>query len=117
MRPMSPSDHRISRLFALTVTLLTLAACHRVTLTPQEEAVRVIRDGAQVSRCRFVKDVESSDRLSGGVVNREKAEANAYKILKQKTAKLGANTVLLAAATSGYAGAGMKGKAYACSGT
>jgi Domain of unknown function (DUF4156) len=101
---------------ALLLTTLVVAGCHRVSLSPAEEAVRVIRDAGQVSRCRFVKDVESSDRLSGGLVNREKAEENAYKILKQKTAKLGANTVLIATTSSGYAGAGMKGKAYACSG-
>jgi Domain of unknown function (DUF4156) len=104
---------------ALTIALgaLALSACHNVQLTPQAEAVRVLRDASQVSRCRFVDDVESSDRLSGGLINREKAEENAYKILKQKTAKLGANTVLISSSTSGYQGAGMKGKAYACGGS
>jgi hypothetical protein len=95
---------------------LLAAACHNVKLTPQAEAVRVIRDASQVTRCRFVDDVVSSDRLSGGLVNRDLAEENAYKILKQKTAKLGANTVLVSASTSGIQGAGLKGKAYACSG-
>ena len=97
-----------------TCTALSIAACHNVKLTPQAESVRVIRDAAQVSRCRFVDDVESSDRLSGGLINRELAEQNAYKILKQKTAKLGANTVLISGSTSGLQGAAMKGKAYAC---
>jgi hypothetical protein len=103
-------------LVALTLMAFVFAGCHRVSLSPQEEAVRVIRDVSQVSRCRFVKEVVSSDRLSGGLVNRDRAEENAYKILKQKTAKLGANTVLLEGASSSYAGAGLKGKAYACSG-
>ena len=97
-----------------TLATLSIAACHNVKLTPQAESVRVIRDAAQVSRCRFVDDVESSDRLSGGLINRELAEQNAYKILKQKTAKLGANTVLISGSTSGLQGAAMKGKAYAC---
>ena len=99
----------------ITTGALALAACHTVQLSPQAEAVRVLRDASQVSRCRFVDDVVSSDRLSGGLINREKAEENAYKILKQKTAKLGANTVLISSSTSGYQGAGMKGKAYSCS--
>ena len=101
--------------FALPLLLITLSACHNVKLTPEAEAVRVIRDASQISRCRFISDVESSDRLSGGMINREKAEDNAYKILKQKSAKLGANTVLVSTSTSGYQGAGMKGKAYTCS--
>lgn len=100
----------------LLASALLLTGCHNVRLTPEAEAVRVIRDAAQVSRCRFLSDVESSDRLSGGVLYREKAEENAYKILKQKSAKLGANTVLLSSSSSGYQGAGMKGKAYACAG-
>lgn len=103
------------QLIALAVAVLGVAGCHRVTLSPQEQAIRVIRDPAQVSQCKFVEDVESSDRLSGGLVNREKAEETAYMILKQKAAKLGANTVLLSTASSGYSGAAMKGKAYTCS--
>lgn len=103
--------HRV----ALPLLLITLSACHNVKLTPEAQAVRVLRDRTQVSRCRFISDVESSDRLSGGMINREKAEDNAYKILKQKSAQLGANTVLVSTSTSGYQGAGMKGKAYACS--
>lgn len=117
MRQSSLLRSRITAALVIPIVMLTVAGCHRVTLSPQEEAVRVIRDASQVSRCRFISDVESSDRLSGGVVYREKAEENAYKILKQKTAKLGANTVLVAAATSGYSGTAMKGKAYACSGS
>lgn len=117
MRTSSPTHPRASNRLALSIAVLTLAACHNVKLTPQADAVRVIRDASQVTRCRFVDDVVSSDRLSGGLINREKAEENAYKILKQKTAKLGANTVLLSTATSGYQGAGMKGKAFACSGS
>ena len=115
---MSPLHRsRVTANVATAILLLTLAGCHRVSLSPQEEAVRVIRDASQVSRCRFVNDVESSDRITGGLVNRDKAEENAYKILKQKTAKLGANTVLVAAASSGYTGSAMKGKAYSCSGS
>lgn len=108
---------RVTATFAIPIVVLTVAGCHRVSLSPQEEAVRVIRDASQVSRCRFISDVESSDRITGGLVNRDKAEENAYKILKQKTAKLGANTVLVAAAASGYMGSAMKGKAYSCSGS
>lgn len=107
---------RVTASVTISVLLPGVAGCHRVSLSPQEEAVRVIRDAGQVSRCRFVADVESSDRITGGLVNRDKAEENAYKILKQKTAKLNANTVLVAAASSGYTGSVMKGKAYACSG-
>ena len=99
---------------AFSLVLFTLASCHNVKLTPEAEAIRVIRDASQVSRCRFISDVESSDRLSGGLVNREKAEDNAYKILKQKSATLGANTVFVTTSTSGYQGAGMNGQAYAC---
>jgi hypothetical protein len=110
--PLRPFRHAMR---ALSLAAMCLAGCHRVTLSPQEQAIRVIRDPAQVSQCKFVKDVESSDRLSGGLVNREKAEETAYMILKQKAAKLGANTVLLSTASSGYSGAAMKGKAYACS--
>jgi hypothetical protein len=106
---------RRNRLLVLSVAIFGVAGCHRVTLTPQEQAVRVIRDQAQVSQCKFVQEVESSDRLSGGLVNREKAEETAYMILKQKASKLGANTVLLSTASSGYSGAAMKGKAYTCS--
>ena len=98
-----------------TLAAVIPVACHNVKLTPQAESVRVIRDAAQVSRCRFVHDVESSDRLSGGLINRELAEENAYRILKQQTARLGANTVLSSGSTSGLQGAAMKGKAYACS--
>ncbi len=99
---------------AWAIAVLAIAACHNVNLSPEAKAVRVIRDASQVRSCRFVSDVESSDRLSGGLVNRDKAEENAYKILKEKTAKLGANTVLISSATSNYRGAGMQGKAYAC---
>ncbi len=98
----------------LVVALLAFTGCHNVNLSPEAKAVRVIRDASLVRTCRFVSDVESSDRLSGGLINRDKAEENAYKILKDKTAKLGANTVLISAATSNYRGAGMQGKAYAC---
>lgn len=115
MRITSPLRSRITAALAIPIVVLTVAGCHRVSLSQQEEAVRVIRDASQVSRCRFVRDVESSDRITGGLVNRDKAEENAYKILKQKTAKLGANTVLVAAASSGYTGSAMKGKAYSCS--
>jgi hypothetical protein len=114
MRFASPLRRRTRNLLELTVAILAAAGCHRIALTPQEEAVRVIRDPAQVTRCRAVKEIESSDRLSGGLVNREKAEANTYMILKQKAAKLGANTVLINSASSGMAGAGMKGTAYVC---
>ncbi len=114
MRSDSPIRRRTRTLFEVTIAILAVAACHRIALTPQEEAVRVIRDPALVTRCRAVKEIESSDRLSGGLVNREKAEANTYMILKQKAAKLGANTVLINSASSGIAGAGMKGTAYAC---
>ncbi|MBC7843892.1 MAG: DUF4156 domain-containing protein [Gemmatimonadaceae bacterium] len=117
MRTSSMLRARTTVTFALPIVMLTMAGCHRVSLNAQEEAVRVIRDASQVSECRFVSDVESSDRITGGLINREKAEENAYKILKQKTAKLGANTVLIAAASSGYTGSEMKGKAYACRGT
>ena len=106
-----------SRVISLACIATAIAGCHNVKLTPDAEAVRVIRDASQVTRCRFVKDVESSDRLSGGLINRDLAEENAYKILKQKTAKLGANTVLLSNSTSGYQGAALKGKAYTCSAT
>jgi hypothetical protein len=112
----SPRLRRIARAFLLGMPMLAAAACHRVTLSPQEEAVRVIRDANQVKGCRFVSDVVSSDRITGGLINRDKAEENAYKIIKQKTAKLGANTVLVAAASSGYTGSEMKGKAFACNG-
>ena len=115
--PMPASHTALTRsrhTLTITIAALALAACHNVKLTPEAEAVRVLREPSQVSRCRFVDDVVSSDRLSGGLINREKAEENAYKILKQKTAKLGANTVLISKSTSGYQGAGMKGKAYSC---
>ena len=102
---------------AFLLGTVTLGACHRVNLSPEEDSVRVLRDPNQVTRCRFVKEVSSSDRLTGGIVNREKAEENAYKILKQKTARLGANTVLVDRSYSGMAGTAMKGKAFACHGT
>lgn len=117
MPALNIANTRRRHTLALTIAALALAACHNVKLTPEAEAVRVLREPSQVSRCRFVDDVVSSDRLSGGLINREKAEENAYKILKQKTAKLGANTVLISSSTSGYQGAGLKGKAYACSGS
>lgn len=101
----------------LTCIAMITAACHNVKLTPEAESVRVIRETAQVTRCRFIDDVESSDRLSGGLINRELAEENAYKILKQKASRLGANTVLISDSKSGYQGAALKGKAYVCGGT
>jgi Domain of unknown function (DUF4156) len=117
MRTSRPVISRALSCVALTAAAFAVAGCHNVKLTPQAEAVRVLRDPTQVTRCRFVDDVVSSDRLSGGLINRELAEENAYKILKQKTAKLGANTVLVSASTSGIQGAGMKGKAYQCAGS
>jgi Domain of unknown function (DUF4156) len=109
-------SHFVSRCGALTVAVstLALAGCHNVKLSPEAESVRVLRDASQVSGCRFVRDVDSSDRLSGGLIFKEKSEENAYKILKQKTAELHANTVVIVTATSGLQGAVMKGKAYTC---
>ena len=111
-------SHIISRRSALTVavSMLAVAACHNVKLSPDAEAVRVLRDPSQVSGCRFVNDVESSDRLTGGLIFKEKSEENTYKILKRKTAELHANTVVITASSSGIQGAALKGKAYFCSG-
>ena len=44
----------------------------------------------------------------------ELAEENAYKMLKQNTATLGATTVLISGTISGLQGAAIVGKAYSC---
>ena len=108
------TSHR--RALTAAVSILALAACHNVKLSPEAEAVRVLRDPSQVSGCRFVNDVDSSDRLTGGLIFKEKSEENTYKILKRKTAELHANTVVITASSSGIQGAALKGKAYSCSG-
>lgn len=111
-------SHIISRRSALTaaVSMLALGACHNVKLSPDAEAVRVLRDPSLASGCRFINDVDSSDRITGGLIFKEKSEENAYKILKRKTAELHANTVVITASSSGIQGAVLKGKAYSCNG-
>lgn len=105
------------RRLAIVVILIGLGACVHVQLTPEGERVRVTSNPEAVRGCKLVGNVDASDRMNGGMAGQMAAEENAQRTLKNKTAEMGANVVLLTTATTGTSGSRARGEAYACPST
>jgi len=102
-----------NRLALLCLSFIA-AGCVHVQLTPEGERVRVTNNPEAVKGCRLVGPVDASDRLNGGMAGQMAAEENAQRTLRNKTAEMGANVVLLATSTTGTSGSRVRGEAYAC---
>ena len=91
-----------------------LAACVTTRLTPEGQQVRVTTNQDAVKGCTLIGNVESSDKMNGGMVGQMAAEENANRRLKNDAAKMGANVVLFTNSTTGMSGSRVRGEAYRC---
>jgi Domain of unknown function (DUF4156) len=99
---------------ACLALLASLAACTRIVLTPEEDAVRVTANAETVKGCKLLGEVEGSDLMNGGMIGQSAAENNAYKFLKRNARTMGANAVLLSTESTTMSGARKRGEAYSC---
>jgi len=106
---------RVTRQRAIPFAMIMLAGCVHVQLTPEGEKVRVTSNADAVKGCKLMGNVDASDRMNGGIAGQMAAEENAQRTLKNKTAAMGANVVLVSTSTTGMSGSRVRGEAYACS--
>jgi hypothetical protein len=97
--------------------LLALAGCVTTELSPRARLVRVTSSGAVVRDCKFIGDVQASDRMNGGWLGMDAAEENTERRMKNRAAAMGGNVILLNRTDKGYFGAGARGEVYDCGGS
>jgi uncharacterized protein YbjQ (UPF0145 family) len=100
------------RLMAFSVLLLT--ACVTTDLTPAGEKVRVTSNPDAVRGCTLVGEIVGRDRMNGGMAGQGAAEENAMRRMKNQAAEMGADTVLMVTAATGFSGSIQRGEGYRC---
>jgi hypothetical protein len=99
---------------ATPLLLALLPACVNVKLLPEAKLVRVTSNVEAVTECSLLGEVKGADHFNGGIIGQGAAEENAYRMLKNNAAKMGANTVLVSTGSVGMSGARQRGEAYKC---
>lgn len=108
-----PSPPFMKRI-AFATLLAALSGCVTTRLSSEGEAVRVTSNSEAVQGCEYIGEVRASDRMNGGMLGQGAAEENTLRRLKNRTAEMGGNVVLLTTANAGMAGASTLGEAYRC---
>ena len=98
---------------AVTATL-TLCSCVTARLTAAGNAVRLTSNPDVVRTCQYLVNIEGSDYMNGGALGQQAANENATRRLLNKAAEIGADTVMISVAATGFSGAVMRGEAYRC---
>lgn len=100
---------------AMALVLLSLAACVTTRLTLDAQRVRLTDNPEVVKGCRFIANVEGSDRMNGGMLGQGAAEENAMRRMKNQAAELKANTIYLTKSDGvKFSGSKQRGEAYDC---
>lgn len=99
------------RLLFVLSSMVVVSAC--ATAGPTTDSVRVAVADQEVAACSHVGDVRGDHNLYGGAMV-QIAINDATAQIKNQTAKLGGNTVLITSSVAHWAGANMSGKAYRC---
>lgn len=99
--------------FGLFITL-SLTACVTVGLTPEGARVRMTSNPDVVRGCSYIGQVQGTDHMNGGLSGQGAAEENAMREVRNRAAKIGADTVHLVTSTTGFSGAAVRGEAYIC---
>lgn len=97
------------------LTLMLTAGC--VSLTPDGSKVRVTSNQEAVHGCALIGEVKGAEHMWGGVAGQGIAENNAMMELKNRAAKMGADTVLMVTASTNTSGSVQRGEAYRCAAT
>lgn len=100
-----PVVHVVSRSALLLLSLTLLSSC--VALTPAGEKVRVTTNPDVVRGCQFIQTVSATSGWGGAAAGT--GTANTEATLRNRTAKLGGNTLYLV-----QGGVHSSGEAYKC---
>ncbi len=103
----------MARLIRATVVTVMLAGC--VSLTPEAERVRMVRNPNDVLSCTKLGGLESTSWAWGGFAAAAGLENNKADI-QNRTAALGGDTVLLLQERATYLAPHTYGEAYRCAG-
>ena len=76
------------RRFAILAGIV-LAGCVTTKVTPEGESVRVTTNPEAIKGCRYVGDIQASDRMNGGAFGQDAAEENTFRRVKNATAAMG----------------------------
>jgi hypothetical protein len=94
-----------------TLPMLVIASC--ATSGPASDFVKVAAADHEVASCTLLGEVRGDHNMFGGMMV-QVAIDDATSQLKNKTANMGGNTVLITRSSAHWAGANMAGKAYRC---
>ncbi len=92
--------------------VLVFVSC--VSLSPAGDKVRVTANPEAVRNCTLLGEVKGAEHMWGGAAGQGIAENNAYKELKNRTAAMGGDTVLMVTSSTGFSGSVQRGEAYRC---
>lgn len=101
------------RILAIGAVLL-LAGCVTTKVTPEGEGVRVTTNPEAIKGCRYVGDIQASDRMNGGAFGQDAAEENTFRRVKNATAAMGGNVAFLQHSDVSVYGASKRAEAYNC---
>ena len=88
----------------LLIALILITSCS-ARLSVEGRRVRQAVSFTDVKECTLIKEVKGSDRKNGGIFGQGKARRNAIRQIKNKSARLGANTFLIVDENTGLFGA------------
>lgn len=87
-----------------------LSSCHHM-LSNSGALVLVVRDSDMVKGCKLMGSVSGASSLG---LNEEQKNEHAFNEIRNKTALLGANTVMIVSMDSMFEGTVVRGNAYDC---
>ena len=101
--------------FLVALALVTTSCIS--TLTPQGQFVRVTSNPDAVHGCTLIGEVKGAEHMWGGVAGQGLAEESAMRELKNRTAAMGGNVVMITTSHTNTSGSVQRGEAYKCSET
>jgi hypothetical protein len=99
---------------AAILGILALIGCVTTTVTGAGAKVRVTSNPESVRGCKPLGNVKGSDHWNGGTMGQGFAEESATNELRNNTAAMGGNTVLMVRSTTNTSGSTQLGEAYSC---
>lgn len=103
------------RRFCFLLAPVLLAACVKTSLNPQAERVRLTLNRDEVKGCRLIGNVEASQTKTALFFGQGAAQETVRRQLRNDTAKMGGNFVVVASSETGMTSTRSRGEAYACS--
>lgn len=96
----------------LLISLFALTGC-MTTLSREAVTVRVVRDAQFVKGCKYIQTVDANSSW-GGFAATGVGYNSAMNELKNNTAQVGGNTLLIVVLENSMGGTNMTGDAYRC---